>query len=79
MAIGIFQLIKEGSYSGNLTVLYCMLRLICRGGWDSEGVTVMRNDINSSTVTCRSYHLASFVVLAGPPEDQEVRLRSVKC
>ena len=34
-----------------------------RGGWDTEGVTVVSNDINSSTITCNSTHLTSFAVL----------------
>ena len=36
---------------------------IYRGGWDTEGVTVVSNDINSSTITCNSTHLTSFAVL----------------
>ena len=34
-----------------------------RGGWDTEGVTVVSNDMNSSTITCSSFHLTSFAVL----------------
>ena len=48
-----------------LLQLTVLLRLVCRGGWDTEGVAVMANDTNNSTITCHSYRLAAFTVLSG--------------
>ena len=37
---------------------------IYRGGWDTEGVSVVSIDNKTSTITCNSTHLTSFAVLA---------------
>ena len=57
MAIGTFQ--------GFYKTILCITHWPCsyRGDWDTEGVTVVSNDINSSTITCNSTHLTSFAVL----------------
>ena len=37
--------------------------IIYRGGWDTQGVTTVANDISSSIIICNSSHLTSFAVL----------------
>lgn len=37
--------------------------IVFRGGWDTEGVTVIANDEKNSMITCNSTHLTSFAVL----------------
>ena len=45
-----------------------------RGGWDTEGVSVLSNDINSSIITCESTHLTSFAVLVDVSGGHEVTM-----
>lgn len=50
-----------------MIVLHLFLTLswsVYRGGWDTEGVTVLINDIDNSTITCHSTYSARFAVLA---------------
>ena len=52
---------------GTVIMFHMFLTLswsVYRGGWDTEGVTVLMNDINNSTITCRSTYSARFAVLA---------------
>ena len=46
---------------------------ICRGGWDTEGVTVVANDIRNSVIACSSMHLTSFAVLVDVSDGRQVR------
>ena len=62
VASGTFHLMKEGLYN-QLIIWYSILTCIYRGGWDTEGATVVSNDMSSSTITCNSTHLTSFAVL----------------
>ena len=52
---------------GLITPLYYKLTnfqyMIYRGGWDTEGVTVITNDMKNSIIICNSSHLTSFAVL----------------
>ena len=73
---GTFHLMKEGLYS-LLIILCSILTCIYRGGWDTEGVTVVSNDINSSTITCNSTHLTSFAVLVDVSGGHQVSLSMV--
>ena len=58
-------------FSDNAFLQFTALLLtMYRGGWDTEGVTVVSNDVNNSTITCLSTHLASFVVLEHLSADQ---------
>ena len=43
-----------------------------RGDWDTEGVTVIRNHRENSTIICSSTHLTSFAVLVDVSDSHQV-------
>jgi len=62
---GTLHSMKEGLYNKlTMCILYNTLIIhLSRGGWDTEGVTVIEINTNISTITCNSTHLTSFAVL----------------
>lgn len=55
---------NNGRYSNNAPLLYHIIMSVYRGGWDTEGITVLINNMNNSTITCHSTFSARFAVLA---------------
>ena len=55
-----------------ITKYYLAIALIFRGGWDTEGVTVIANDKENSMITCNSTHLTSFAVLVDVSDGHQV-------
>ena len=43
-----------------------------RGGWDTKGVTVVRDNRKKSTIICSSTHLTSFAVLVDVSDGHKV-------
>ena len=64
MATGTFQWIMEGTIIMLHLSLYHIIMSVYRGGWDTEGITVLINNMNNSTITCYSTFSARFAVLA---------------
>ena len=75
VAFGTFHLMKEGMCSCQL---FCMYNhaWFYRGGWDTEGVSVMSIDMDSSIITCNSTHLTSFAVLVDVSGGHQVTMLS---
>ena len=78
VAIGTFHSMKEGVctfiFADSLCVYIAIDRVcIYRGGWDTEGVSVMSTDPINSIIRCNSTHLTSFAVLVDVSGSQDVR------
>ena len=68
----------EGMIIANTTInQYRVYLKIFRGDWDTEGVTVIRNSREDSTIICNSTHLTSFAVLVDVSGGHEVCYRNV--
>ena len=82
VAIGTFHSMKEGVCTfifANGLCIYIAIDCVCiyRGGWDTEGVTVMSTDPINSIIRCNSTHLTSFAVLVDVSGGQDVRSNAV--
>ena len=64
--------LNEGRYSDDMFVTIWNPLVTFRGDWDTKGVTVIRNNIEGSTITCNSTHLTSFAVLVDVSGGHEV-------
>ena len=62
-----------------IVCVYISIDCVCiyRGGWDTEGVTVMSSDPINSIIRCNSTHLTSFAVLVDVSGVQDVRNNAV--